>query len=79
MYSIVPVCPLAATLLVNAAGVNGLMPLCAVAMVPPMVGLIQFVTVIAMTLLSAAPDQAPLQDTLAKRLNHVVTVNAPGV
>ena len=79
LYSIVPVCPLAATLLVNAAGVNGIMPLCAAAMVPPPVGLTQFVTVIASTLLSAAPVQSLLQDTLAKRLNHVVTVNAPGV
>ena len=41
LYSIVPVSPLAAALLVNAAGVNGLLPLCAAAMVPPEVGSIQ--------------------------------------
>ena len=38
LYSKVPDCPLAAALLVNAAGLNGLMPLCAVAIVPPEVG-----------------------------------------
>ena len=79
LYSIVPVCPLAAALLVNAAGVNGLYPLCAAAMVPPAVGLIQLVTVISITLLATAPVQSAEQDTLAKRLNQVVTVNAPAV
>ena len=37
-YSKVPVPPLAAALLVNAAGVNGLLPLWAVEIVPPEVG-----------------------------------------
>ena len=41
LYSNVPVSPLAAALLVNAAGVNGFVPLCAAAMVPPEVGLVQ--------------------------------------
>jgi hypothetical protein len=41
LYSNVPVCPLAAALLVNAAGLNGELPLCAAAMVPPDVGLVQ--------------------------------------
>jgi len=41
LYSKVPVSPLAAALLVNAAGLNGLVPLCAAAMVPPEVGSIQ--------------------------------------
>jgi hypothetical protein len=38
LYSNVPVCPLAAALLVNAAGLKGELPLCAAAMVPPDVG-----------------------------------------
>jgi hypothetical protein len=79
LYSIVPVSPLAAALLVKAAGVNGLVPLCAAAIVPPEVGLIQLVTVISITLLIAAPVQSAEQDTLAKRLNQVVWVNAPAV
>ena len=41
LYSRVPVCPLAATLLVKAAGSKGELPLCAAAMVPPVVGLVQ--------------------------------------
>jgi hypothetical protein len=79
LYSIVPVCPLATTLLVNAAGVNGLVPLCAAAMVPPIVGFTHAVTVISITLLATAPVQFAEQDTLAKRLNQVVWVNAPAV
>jgi hypothetical protein len=35
LYSTVPVSPLAAALLVKAAGLNGLVPLCAAAIVPP--------------------------------------------
>ena len=38
LYSKVPNCPLTATVLVNAAGLIGLIPLCAVAIVPPAVG-----------------------------------------
>jgi len=79
LYSRVPVCPLAAALLVNAAGVNGLVPLCAAAMVPPEVGLEQLVTVTCNTLLATAPVKSAEQLTLAKRLNQVVWVNAPAV
>ena len=79
LYSNVPVSPLAAALLVNAAGVNGFVPLCADAIVPPEVGLVQFVTVISNTLLATAPVQSAEQLTLAKRLNHVVWVNEPAV
>jgi hypothetical protein len=77
LYSKVPVSPLAAALLVNAAGLNGEVPLCDAAMVPPEVGLMQDVTVTSITLLAAAPVQSAEQVTLAKRLNQVVTVNAP--
>ena len=77
LYSNVPVSPVAATLLVNAAGLNGDIPLCAAAIVPPLVGLMQDVTVTSITLLAAAPVQSAEQVTLAKRLNQVVTVNAP--
>ena len=76
LYSKVPVSPLAATVLVNASGLNGMMPLCAVAIVPPAVGLVQGETVISSTLLARAPDQSEEQLTLAKRLNQVVWVNA---
>ena len=34
-------------------------------------------TVTSITLLAVAPVQSAEQDTLAKRLNHVVWVNAP--
>ena len=80
LYSNVPVSPLAAALLVNAAGLNGEVPFCAAAMVPPEVGLIHdtaALTVTSNTLLSAAPVQSAEQLTLANRLNQVVTVNAP--
>ena len=80
LYSNVPVSPLAAALLVKAAGLNGDVPLCAAAMVPPAVGLIHdtaALTVTSTTLLSAAPVQSAEQLTLAKRLNQVVTVNTP--
>ena len=77
LYSNVPVSPLAAALLVKAAGLNGEVPLWAVAMVPPLVGLMQDVTVTSITLLAAAPVQSAEHDTLANRLNQVVTVNAP--
>ena len=79
LYSNVPASPLAATLLVNAAGVNGLVPLCAAAMVPAEVGLEQEIIVTCSTLLSTAPVQSLLQETLAKRLYQVVCVNAPAV
>ncbi len=74
LYSNGPICPLGAALLVNAAGVNGLVPFCALAIVPPDVALVQFgtFTVTAITLLDTALDQSAEQDTLAKRLNHVV-------
>ena len=80
MYSNVPVSPLAAALLVKAAGLNGEVPLCAAAMVPPAVGLMHdtaALTVTSNTLLAAAPVQSAEQSTLANRLNQVVTVNAP--
>lgn len=38
LYSSMPLWPLAAALLVKAAGSNGLLPLCADAIVPPEVG-----------------------------------------
>ena len=41
IYSRVPVSPLAAAELVNAAGSNGVHPVWAVAIVPPLVGLVQ--------------------------------------
>ena len=75
-----PVSPLAAALLVKAVGLNGEVPLCAAAMVPPAVGLIHdtgALTVTSNTLLSAAPVQSAEHDTLDNRLNQVVTVNAP--
>ena len=75
LYSSVPEWPLAAALLVKAAGLNGVAPLCAAAIVPPEVGLAQTVT--SSTLLSAAPDQLLWQDTRASRLNQVVCVSAP--
>ena len=62
--------------MVKATGLNGLMPLCAVAIVPPAVGLVQGVTVIFSTLLSTAPVQSEEQLLLANRLNQVVCVNA---
>ena len=43
LYSKVPVWPLAAALLVKAAGSKGLLPLCAAAIVPPELGLVQTV------------------------------------
>jgi hypothetical protein len=44
LYSSVPVWPLAAALLVKAAGSNPVTPLCAAAMVPPEVGFTHCVT-----------------------------------
>lgn len=41
LYSKVPECPPGAALLVKAAGSKGELPLCAAAMVPPEVGLVQ--------------------------------------
>ena len=64
----------------KAAGLNGDVPLCAAAMVPPAVGLMHndpSLTVTSNTLLSTAPVQSAEQSTLANRLNQVVTVNAP--
>ena len=43
LYSKVPLSPLAAALLVKAAGLNGLVPLCAAAIVPPEDGGVQVV------------------------------------
>ncbi len=72
LYSSVPEFPLATALLVKAAGLKGELPLCAAAMVPPDVGFPHTVT--SRTLLSAAPVQSDLQETLASRLYQVVCV-----
>jgi hypothetical protein len=78
LYSTVPISPLAALLLVKAAGLNGEVPLCAAAITPALVGLSHgALTVTSSALLSTAPVQDAAQLTRAKRLNHVVTVKAP--
>jgi hypothetical protein len=77
LYSSVPAWPLAAALLVKATGSKGVLPLCAAAMVPPEVGLVHWVTVTSSTLLSTAPVQPDLQETLANRLYQVVCVRDP--
>ena len=76
LYSMVPVSPLAALLLVKAAGLNGYVPLCAAAITPALVGFTHN-TVTSSTLLVAAPVQSTEQLTRAKRLYHVVAVNEP--
>ena len=54
LYSSVPVCPEAAAMLVNAAGVVPEQMVCEAAIVPPEVGLVQPVVVIVLFGLSAA-------------------------
>jgi hypothetical protein len=76
LYSSVPVSPLAALLLVKAAGSNGAVPLWAAAITPATVGFTHC-TVTSSTLLSTAPIQSAEQLTRAKRLYHVVTVIEP--
>jgi hypothetical protein len=76
LYSMVPVSPLAALLLVKGAGLNGYVPLCAAAITPALVGFTHN-TVTSSTLLVAAPVQSAEQLTRAKRLYHVVTIKAP--
>ena len=76
LYSMVPVSPLAALLLVKGAGLNGNVPLCAAAITPALVGFTHN-TVTASTLLANAPVQSSEQLTRAKRLYQVVAVKSP--
>ena len=70
LYSNVPVSPLAAALLVNAAGLKVLVPLCADAMVPPEVGFTQLDVVVVLTVSEAQLE--PALFTARSRKGYVV-------
>ena len=77
MYSSVPVSPLAALLLVKAAGSNGAVPLWAAAMVPPVVGLVHPDIVVVLT--DTEPQLAPALFTARNCILYVVSLVKPAI